>query len=155
MNMLIDVQIIELSYGWLYLSYFKYHSVRKVYMIAFFKRLIRLMTRLLFLFIVTVKENYDCASYLSMLITITRVRYLFSSTLIFKYKSSKCRPSRSYNTCNLSLCVVFSARYDKTKSIPNPFQLSIYNNWFTFIVACVLGLVPLFDHVCTIEMSQV
>ena len=115
----------------------QYHSVCKVYLIVFFKLLIRLMMVLLFLFFMPVKDNDDHASDWLMLLTRPCERYLVSSFLISK-------DNKSFFLFVLRILVgcFFVWRSLLKMRKPNVIQI-------LFIYKSVITGMTLFEHVCS------
>ena len=80
-------------------------------------------------------------------------RYLLSSYYVSIYKYSICSISQLRIRTKVFLCSMFVSEDNKTNWNLNPFSLSIYNYCYAFIWACITCHMPLFEHVCLIEVS--
>ena len=119
------------------LSSRQYYLLCKVYVIAFFKRLIWLVKILNFLSVVPVKDNDDHASDWLMLFTRPCERYLVSSFLISKdNKSFFLVFLRIRVSCNFVWCSLLKMRKPNVIQIP-------------FVYKSAMTGMALFEHVCS------
>ena len=121
----------------------------------FYIRLMQMIMKWSSLFIISVKENNNCATDWLRLLARMFSMYLISSYYIIKDEYSKYSVNQIIIRAMVYLYSIYLAKDNNTKCVLNPISWSIWNDCYAFIQECVMNRVPSFDKVYPIEVIWV